>query len=141
MVQSLLGLKFVNRTKCSPLYKKNHNFSLPKHIFFFNSCCEEKSFQYFINVYSAMLEGHTQYILVGWSPSILDTVIILVRKFGSFESTYFSPTHFDTIGICKHEKAALATNIGFDIIVAKINWSYINQSGESMKIRNHEVCG
>jgi hypothetical protein len=51
----------------------------------------------------------------------LDIVIFLTRKFSGFESTYFSPTHFDTIGICKHEKAALARNIGFDIVVAKIN--------------------
>jgi len=80
-----------------------------------------------------MLEGHTQYISVGWSPSILDIVNVLVRKFGSFESTYFSPTHFDTIGICKHESITLTRNIGFHIIVIKINWSYINQSGESMK--------
>jgi hypothetical protein len=51
----------------------------------------------------------------------LDIVIIFVRKFGSFESTYFSPTHFDMIGICKHERVVLAKNIGFAIIVVKIN--------------------
>jgi len=51
----------------------------------------------------------------------LDIVTIFVRKIGGFESTYFSPTHFDMIGIYKHEKATLAKNIGFAIIVAKMN--------------------
>ncbi len=68
-----------------------------------------------------MLEGYAQYISVGWSPNILDIVTIFVRKIGGFESTYFSPTHFDMIGIYKHEKATLARNIGFAIIVAKMN--------------------
>ncbi len=43
------------------------------------------------------------------------------RKFGSFESTYLTPTFFDTIGICKHEKAILVRDIGLDVIVAEIN--------------------
>jgi hypothetical protein len=51
----------------------------------------------------------------------LDLVTIFVHKFGDFESTYFTPTLFDMIGICKHEKAASAKNISLVIIVAKIN--------------------
>jgi hypothetical protein len=49
-----------------------------------------------------MLEGHAQYISMGSNPSILDLITIFVRKFGGFESTYFTPTLFDMIGICKH---------------------------------------
>ncbi len=70
-----------------------------------------------------MLEGYAQYISVGWNPNIFNIVTIFVRNIGGFESTYFSPTHFDMIGICKHEKVTLARNIGFAIIVVKINWS------------------
>ncbi len=62
----LPGLKSVDRTKCSLLYKKNPNLSLPKLFFFFNSyCCGENCFQYFVNVYWAMLEGRAQYISMG----------------------------------------------------------------------------
>ncbi len=100
------------------------NLSLPKHVFFFNSCCcGENCFQYFVNVYWAMLEGHAQYISMGWNPSILDLVTIFVCKFGGFESTYFTPTLFDMIGICKHERAASARDTGLVVIVAEINWS------------------
>ncbi len=54
-------LKFVNHTKCSFLYKKN-----PKHVFFLNFyCCGENCFQYFVNVYWAMLECRAQYISMG----------------------------------------------------------------------------
>ncbi len=61
----LPGLKSMNHTKCSLLYKKNLNLSLPKHVFFFNFCyCGENCFQYFVNVYWAMLEGHAQYIYI-----------------------------------------------------------------------------
>jgi len=117
-------LKFVNCTKCSLLHKKNPNLSLPKHVFFFNSCCcGENCFQYFVNVYWAMLEGCAQYKSMGWNPSILDLITIFVRKFGSFESTYFMPTLFYMIGICKHEKVTSAGNIGLVVIVVKINWS------------------
>ncbi len=120
----LLGLKFINHTKCSPLYKKNPNLSLPKHVFFFNSyCCGENCFQYFLNVYRAMLEGHKQYISMWWNPSILDLVTIFVCKFGGFKSTYFTPTLFDMITICKHERVALAKDTSLVVIVAKINWS------------------
>jgi hypothetical protein len=41
---------------------------------------------------------------------------MFVRKFGSFESTYFTPTLYDMIGICKHERAALVGDIGSTII-------------------------
>ncbi len=106
------------------LYKKNPNLSLPKHVFFFNfCCCGENCSQYFINVYWAMLEGCTQYISMGWNLSILDLITIFVCKFGGFESTYFTPTLFNMIRICKHEKAALARDIGLAIIVVGINWS------------------
>ncbi len=117
-------LKCVNHIKCSLLYKKNSNLSLPKHVFFFNSCCcGENYFQYFINVYWAMLEGCAQHISMGWNPSILDLVTIFVHKFGSFESTYFTPTLFDMIEICKHEKATWVGDISLVVIIAKINWS------------------
>ncbi len=68
-----------------------------------------------------MLEGRTKYILMGWNPSILDLVTIFVCKFGGFESTYFTPTLFDMIGICKHEKAISIGNTGLAIIVVEIN--------------------
>jgi hypothetical protein len=68
-----------------------------------------------------MLEGHTQYISMRQNQSILDLVTIFVHKFGGFESTYFAPTLFDMIGICKHERATSAGNTGFIVIVAKIN--------------------
>jgi len=117
-------LKYVNRTKCSLLYKKNPNFSLPKHVFFFNSCCcGENCFQYFENEYWAMLEGHAQYISMGWNPRYLDLITIFVHKFGSFQSTYFTPTFFDMIGICKHEKVALVGYTSSVVIVVEINWS------------------
>ncbi len=118
----LPGLKSVNHTECSLLYKKNPNLSLPKHVFFFNfCCCRENCFQYFVNVYWAMLEGHAQYISMGSNPSILDLVTIFVRKFGGFESTYFTPTLFDMIRICKHERATSTRDTSLVVIVAKIN--------------------
>jgi len=70
-----------------------------------------------------MSEGHTQYISMGWNPSILDLVTIFVRKFGDFESTYFTLTLFDMIGICKHDQAASVKNTSLDVIITKINWS------------------
>jgi hypothetical protein len=51
----------------------------------------------------------------------LDLVTIFVRKFGGFESTYFTPTLFDMIGICKHQRTALAKDTSLAIIVAEIN--------------------
>ncbi len=117
-------LKSVNHTKCSLLYKKNPNLSLPKHVFFFNyCCCGENCFQYFVNVYWAMLKGRAQYISMGWNPSILDLVTIFVRKFGDFESTYFTPRLFYMIGICKHERVASAGDTDLDVIIAETNWS------------------
>ncbi len=128
-------LKYVNRTKCSLLHKKNPNLSLPKHVFFFNSCfCGENCFQYFVNVYQAMLKGHAQYISMGWSPSILDSVTIFVHKFGDFESAYFTPTLFYMIGICKHERAISAGDKSLDVIVAKINWSYKRVASTNPKL-------
>ncbi len=70
-----------------------------------------------------MLEGHAQYISMGWNPSILDLVTIFVCKFGGFESTYFTLTLFDMIGICKHERADSIGDTSLAIIVAEINWS------------------
>jgi hypothetical protein len=106
--------------KCSLVYKKNLNFSLPKHVFFFNSCCCG-GFQYFVNVYWAMSEGCAKYISMGCNPSILDLVTIFVRKFGSFESTYFTPTPFDMIGICKHEEATSIEDTSLVVIIVEIN--------------------
>ncbi len=71
-----------------------------------------------------MLEGRTQYISMGWNPSILDLVTIFVRKLGGFESTYFTPTFFDMIGICKHERVASVGDTCLVVIIANINWSY-----------------
>jgi hypothetical protein len=68
-----------------------------------------------------MLEGCAQYISMGCNPSILDLVTICVCKFGGFESTYFTPTLFDMIGIYKHERPTSAKDTGLAIIVAKIN--------------------
>ncbi len=68
-----------------------------------------------------MLKGHGQYISMGWNPTILDLVTIFVPKFGSFESTYFTPTLFDMIGICKHERATSTGDTSLAVIVAKIN--------------------
>jgi len=51
----------------------------------------------------------------------LDLVTIFVRKFGSFESTYFTPTLFDMIGICKHKKVASIGDTSLAVIVAEIN--------------------
>ncbi len=100
--------------------KKTLIFSLPKHIFFFNfCCCGENCFQYFVNVYWAMLEGRAQYISMGWNPSILDLVTIFVCKLDSFESTYFTPTLFDMIEICKHERPASVGDTGLVVIIAK----------------------
>ncbi len=70
-----------------------------------------------------MSEGCTQYISMGWNPSILDLVTIFVRKFSNFESTYFTLTLFDMIGICKHEKVASAGNTNFSFIIVEMNWS------------------
>jgi hypothetical protein len=53
----------------------------------------------------------------------LDLVTIFVCKFGGFESTYFTPTLFDMIKICKHERPALGSDKGLAVIVAKINIS------------------
>jgi hypothetical protein len=118
----LPGLKSVNHTECSLLYKKNPNLSLPKHVFFFNfCCCGENCFQYFVNVYWAMLEGHAQYISMGLNPCILDLITIFVRKFGGFESTYFTPTLFDMIGICKHERATSTGDTCLVVIIAEID--------------------
>jgi hypothetical protein len=58
---------------------------------------------------------------MGWNSSILDLITIFVRKFGSFESTYFTPTFFYVIGICKYERVILARNIGLAIIVVENN--------------------
>jgi len=44
-----------------------------------------------------------------------------VCKFGGFESTYFTPTLFDMIGIYKHEKVVSDGDTGLAIIVVKIN--------------------
>ncbi len=119
-----LGLKSVNCTKCSLLYFLNPNFSLPKHVFFFNSyCCGKNCLWYFVNVYWVMLENHAQYISMGWNPSILDLVTIFVRKFGGFELIYFTPTLFEMIGICKHERATSTRDTSLVVIVTKINWS------------------
>ncbi len=68
-----------------------------------------------------MLEGHAQYISMGSNPSVLDLITIFVWKFGGFESTYFTPTLFDMIGICKHEKATSIIDICLVVIVAEIN--------------------
>jgi hypothetical protein len=68
-----------------------------------------------------MLEGHAQYISMGWNPSILDLVLIFVHKFGDFALTYFTPTLFHMIGICKHERAASVGNTSLAIIVVEIN--------------------
>jgi hypothetical protein len=70
-----------------------------------------------------MSKSHTQYISMRWNPSILDLITIFVRKFGGFESTYFTSTLFYMIGICKHERAATIWNIGFGVIIVEINWS------------------
>jgi hypothetical protein len=43
------------------------------------------------------------------------------RKFDSFESTYFTPTLFDMIRICKHEKAISIGDTSLVVIVAQIN--------------------
>ncbi len=51
----------------------------------------------------------------------MDLATIFVCKFGGFVSTYFTPTLFDMIGICKHERAAVVGDIGLAVIVAKIN--------------------
>jgi len=51
----------------------------------------------------------------------MDLVTIFVHKFGGFESTYFTPTLFDMIGICKHERVVSIKNINLVVIVAKIN--------------------
>jgi hypothetical protein len=51
----------------------------------------------------------------------LDLVTIFVREFGNFETTYFTPTFFDMIEICKHEKAVSAGNASLVIIVDEIN--------------------
>ncbi len=112
---------------------KNLNLALPKYVFFFNYCCCGKNcFQYFVNVYWAMLKGCAQYISMGWDPSILDLITIFVCKFGGFESTYFTLTLFDMIGICKHEKATLTRNTGFIVIgdwtQLKLQRGCINQS-------------
>jgi hypothetical protein len=74
-------------------------------------------------MYWAMSKGCAQYISMGWNPSVLDLVTIFVHKFGNFESTYFTLTLFYMIGICKHEKIALAGNTSFGVIIAEINWS------------------
>jgi hypothetical protein len=130
-----LGLKSMNCTKCSLLYKKNPNLFMPKHVFFFNSyCCGEDCFQYFVNVYWAMLEGRTQYISMGWNPSILDLVTIFVCKFGNFESTYFTPTLSNMIGICKHERANSTGDTSLVVIVVEINWSYKRVASTNPKL-------
>jgi hypothetical protein len=51
----------------------------------------------------------------------LDLVTIFVRKFGSFESTYFIPTLFDMIGIYKHERVASIGDISLVVIGVEIN--------------------
>jgi hypothetical protein len=51
----------------------------------------------------------------------MDLVIIYVCKFGGFESTYFTPTLFDIIGICKHEWVTSTKNTSFVVIVVEIN--------------------
>jgi hypothetical protein len=51
----------------------------------------------------------------------LDFVTIFVCKFGGFDSTYSTPTHFDMIGICKHERVAATRDTSLVVIVAKIN--------------------
>ncbi len=128
-------LKYVNCTKCSFLYKNNPNLSLPKHVFFFNSYyCGENCFQYFVNVYWVMLEGCAQYISMGWNPSILDLITIFVCKFGNFKSTYFTPTLFDMIGICKHEKVTSTGNTILVVIVAEINWSCTRVASTNPKL-------
>jgi hypothetical protein len=38
-----------------------------------------------------------------------------------FESTYFTPTFFDMIGICKHEKVASIGDTSLAVIVVEIN--------------------
>jgi hypothetical protein len=51
----------------------------------------------------------------------LDLVTIFVHKLGGFESTYFTPTLFDMIGICKHEKAASIGDTSLAVMVVDIN--------------------
>jgi hypothetical protein len=51
----------------------------------------------------------------------LDLVTIFVRKFGGFESTYFTPTLFDMIGIYTHERVVSVGDTGLVVIVAEIN--------------------
>jgi hypothetical protein len=51
----------------------------------------------------------------------LDFITIFVHNFGSFDSTYFTPTFFDMIGICKHEKATSTRNTDLAVIVVEIN--------------------
>ncbi len=71
---------------------------------------------------------------MGWNPSILDFVTIFVRKFGGFESTYVTPTFFDMIGICNHQRATSARDIGLTIIVVEINWSCKGVASTSPKL-------
>jgi hypothetical protein len=68
-----------------------------------------------------MLKGHAQYISMGWHLSILDLIAILVCKFGGFESTYFTPTFFDMIGICKHERSTSTEDTCLAVIVVEVN--------------------
>ncbi len=91
-------------------------------------------------MYWAMLEGHTQYISMGWNPSILDLVTIFVCKFGGFESTYFTQTFFDMIGICKHDRVASVGGIGLVVIVVEINWSYKGVASTNPKILALASC-
>ncbi len=43
------------------------------------------------------------------------------HKFGSFESTYSTPTLFNMLRICKHEKVTSIGDIDLVVIVAEIN--------------------
>jgi hypothetical protein len=64
--------------------------------------------------------SHTIYIN-GMKSKYLDFITIFVHNFGSFDSTYFTPTFFDMIGICKHEKATSTRNTDLAVIVVEIN--------------------
>jgi hypothetical protein len=53
-------------------------------------------------------------------PSILDLVTILYASLAVLNQ-HTTPTLFDMIGICKHERATSIGDIGLAIIVAEIN--------------------
>ncbi len=62
---------------------------------------------------------------IGWKPNFFDFVTSFVWSNGGFESIYFTPQPFCTIGISKHTSVIFVGDIGLNIIKLKINFNCI----------------